>query len=159
MTKKEPAEKPKAKPLHLRGPSGVKLILEPDSDCVLKFRNIRDISDYCGKDEGDALLLVCFDGLKFVNLPIGFAIKSVLDSLQPDHWYYIHHDGEIEMQSRNPMKDLNIFELGRDGTVLAREDLPHPERIAGDAKEFTLSDKACMDANYNRLNYPLRPPK
>lgn len=161
MSKEKSPEKSKAKAMHLRGPSGVKLILEPDSDCILKFRNIRDISDKCGKDEGEALLLVCFDGLKFVNLPIGFAVREVLDSMEPDCWYYIHHDGDIEMQGRNPMKDLNIFRLGLDGETFDRADLPHPERIIAEpeTKTFTLSDKACMDANYNRLNYPLRPPK
>jgi len=154
----EKKEQSRPRPIQTRAPSGAKLILQPDSDCVLQFLTIRDISDYCGKKEGDALLLTAHDGKQVVAMPIGFAVRSVLDLMEPGAYYYFHNQSEIEMPGKNPMKDIEIWRLGNENESVDADFLPHPDRIAGDAKTFTLTHESIAEANYTRLNYPLRPP-
>ena len=136
--------------VHKRVPSGVKLILEPDSDCLLKFIGKRDITELVtAKKNADPIVYLIFhDGLRLVSLPTSYAFTQA--ELTEGHWYYIHHQGEIERPGLNAMKDLLILQLGVDGEMIVC-----PERVA-DSKELTLNSRDISEINYKRLNYPLR---
>lgn len=134
-------------------PSGIPLKLELDSDCILRFEGIKDISDKMKppQDPGSVLYTTWFDGQKFVSMSVTYALQTALDSLEPGIFYYIHNQGEIETDL-NPMKDFMIRRMGKVGDVVD----PVPMRVHPDRK-FTISAESVLDANFNRLNYPHRP--
>jgi hypothetical protein len=139
-----------------RMPSGVKLIMEPDSDAILKFVGRKDITErlaaagkYRSTDGERVEYLIFHDGRRFVSMPYSFAFTDAPE-LEPGFWYYIHHQGSIEMPGRNPLKDFAIIKLGVDG-----EEVQCPERVA-DERVLVLAPETVAPINYNRLNYPLR---
>lgn len=137
-----------AKVIQKRTPSGVKLIMETDSDCVLVFIGKKDISDKMGKEDGSVVYNIFHDGKRFVSMAMSYAFTEV--DFKPDTFYYLHNQGEIQRPGLNAMKDFAIFELGAENEKLICTERIHPD------KEITLTLAAIEEANYTRLNYPLR---
>jgi hypothetical protein len=135
--------------VHERASSGVKLELQTDSDCILRFQLTEDISELCNppQEPGSALIHKFFDGERTVNISQGFALSKV--KFISDAYYYFWQAGEVEMKL-NPMKDIVILKLGLAGDVVEV-----PERLSDDRK-LILSDDSIALINYSRLNYPLR---
>ncbi len=133
-----------------RTPSGVKLSFEEDNDAILQFVGYKDISDKCGKEEGEAIVMTFFDGKKLVSVPGSYALKEAV--FQVGFWYYVWVPGLIANTTKgfNPMKDFEIRELGTDG-----ETVQCPDRVSND-KELELIPELIAEINYTRLNYPLR---
>jgi len=134
-----------------RVPSGVKVILDPDCDCVLVFLGARDISAQCGKDEGEAIVYSFHDGRQIISMAAGYALKS--NTFERNIFYYLHNAGMIAMSKPglNPMRDIAIIRLGEEFAKVTCPDRVHPDKI------LTLSLPEIAKANYERLNYPLRP--
>lgn len=142
-------------------PSGVPLRLEVDSDCILRFEGKKDISDKVLDEKGEpqppgsVVYLTFNDGKRFVSLSVCYALGTFAEKdpkdggPEPNVWYYIHHQGEVETKL-NPMKDLEIRRLGRTG-----EEIQCPTRVSDDGK-LRLASHIIAEINYNRLNYPLR---
>jgi hypothetical protein len=137
-----------AKQAHV--PSGIKVLFEEDSDAILKFVGIKDISDKVGKETGDALFYTFWDGRKLVSVPGCFGMKETI--FQPGFWYYLLVSALISGKnaSFSPLKDFDIRELGQDN-----EKVQCPERVSDD-KVLVLNEDIIADINYHRINYPLR---
>ena len=132
-------------------PSGAKLAFEEDSDCVLKFIGLKDISDKMGRDAGEVIYNTFFDGKRLVSAPSSYAMSQ--STFIPGQWYYLHCVAMIpsaKNPSFNPMKDFEIYQLGSDG-----ESVQCPDRVSDD-NTLLLQDDLIAELNYNRLNYPLR---
>lgn len=132
-------------------PSGAKLAFEEDSDCVLKFIGVKDISDKMGRDPGEVIYNTFFDGKRLVSAPSSYAMSQ--STFIIGLWYYLHCVALIPSSknpSFNPMKDFEIHELGCDG-----ESVQCPDRISDD-NTLILRDAVIAELNYTRLNYPLR---
>jgi hypothetical protein len=136
-----------------RVPSGIKLRMEPDDDCILRFVGEKDISEKMGQEDGSVVYLTFFDGERLVTLPSSYALVEN-GKYVPGRWYYIHHEGEVDLgEGRNPMKDFLVLNLGVTG-----ESCQCPPRISDDCV-LKLEDAVVVAINYNRLNYPLRSAK
>lgn len=146
-----------AKVVNKRTPSGLKLVLEPDSDCILRFEGYRDVTEKVlarggrlKEDETAIKYASFFDGKRFVTMSASTYAFSEIE-FEPGHFYYIHHEGLVEMgNGLNPMKDFLILDLGVTG-----DRITVPTRV-DDSGEFTLAPDAIAIVNYTRLNYPLR---
>lgn len=132
-----------------RSVSGVKLLMKPDEDCILRYINSDDISSKLKtpEPEGSAIVLKFFDGKRFVSMSACFALSDI--DWVKGGYYYMYHAGLIETKLQ-PMNDLSILYLGVEG-----EEIEVPERIA-DSGVLTLSDDNIEPVNYKRLNYTLR---
>ena len=98
--------------------SGQKLILEGDSDCILQFESMTDITDLLPEEdrkEGKpAIYLKFFDGIQLVSIPMGASARTV--KFEEHVWYYIHvRLIDLHKAGHNDMKDLNIRRLGKTG--------------------------------------------
>lgn len=134
-----------------RMPSGAKLKLESDSDCILRFIGQKDISDKMGRDSGDVIYLVMHDGAKVVSMPTSYALSEMNGKWVKDDWYYLHNQAEIEVNPDfNPMKDIVVRHLGPTGKTIKC-----PKRVS-DSGTLTLDAAIIAEINYTRLNYPLR---
>lgn len=127
--------------------SGIKLKLDNDQDCILRFLGTKDISQFTGSPDPQ-YYLVFFDGKTVVSMSQGYALAEA--NFEPGNFYYLHNAGEVELPGRNPMKDYEIIDIGQGGNPVEC-----PERIHESGK-FTPSDKNIAECNYERLNYPLR---
>jgi len=143
--------------VQVRVPSGVKLRLTPDCDMIVKFLGDRDITDNLKAEDrarneavGKRAIMHAFhDGRRYVSLAATYATSTA--KLEVGNWYYIHFDSEIDMGiGRAAMKDLNILKIGPDGTEVQVPERVHPKRT------LTVNSENCAEANYTRLNYPLR---
>lgn len=146
-----------AKAVHKRVPSGIKLVLEPDSDCILHFIGYKDITERVAAKNpkrgpiDEVKYATFFDGRRFVTMPASTYALSEID-FTPEKFYYFHHQGEIDCgNGLNPMKDYEILELGSENEVITCPARVHP------SGEIKLCLEAIYEANYTRLNYPLRP--
>ena len=134
---------------HSRLPSGAKLVFEQDEDALLKFVTMKDISDKLGKDAGEVMYAVFWDGRRLVNMPMSFALTEA-DFIK-DKWYYVLNGSEVEMgPGKNNMKDFDIWEIGETGYTIECPERIHP------SGQITLTDESVAEVNYTRLNYPLR---
>jgi len=132
-----------------RLPSGVKLVMDTDADAILVFIGHKDISDRMGKEAGEVVYNVFFDGKVFVNMPMSYSFHEI--KWEVDVFYYVHNAGAIECKPGfNAMKDFEVYRLGKEGEALKCTDRIHPD------KQITLTLPAIAEANYSRLNYPLR---
>lgn len=136
--------------VHARTPSGTRLILASDEDCILKFIERRDISDKMKGDIDEPVYYYIFeDGARVVSLPASYAMAEA--KLEKDYWYYICNQGAVEMTGgKNPMKDFLILRLGVDG-----QQIKCPVRVS-EQKILILTGEIVAEVNYHRLNYPLR---
>lgn len=132
-----------------RLPSGVKLVMDTDADAILVFIGHKDISDRMGKEEGEVIYNVFFDGKVFVNMPMSYSFHEI--KWEADVFYYVHNAGAINCKPGfNAMKDFEVYRLGKEGEALKCTDRIHPD------KQITLTLPEIAQANYTRLNYPLR---
>ena len=144
---------------HARVPSGMKLIFEYDEDAILRFLGKKDISDRVKPKEGEnpdrkVIYLSFFDGKRVVSMASSHAMTEF--EFEPGFWYYLHNEDEIEVshvKGYNKMKDFNILQLGVSGETVQCPERVHP------SGGIVLSDASVREANYTRLNYPLREPR
>lgn len=131
-------------------PSGVKLILDEDEECILRFVGEKDISDVMGKEPGSVIYNTFWDGKRLVSIPCGYATKKAM--FTEGTWYYIWVAALIPNRnpSFNSMKDFEIRQLGLEG-----EKVQCPEKICDD-RVLNLNEDVIAVINYTRLNYPLR---
>jgi hypothetical protein len=133
-----------------RLPSGAKLKMTEDSDCILQHLGVKDIQDKVDGAAGPVLYLVMHDGRKVVSMPMSYAMTEVKE-WHTGEWYYFHCQAEVETNPDfNPMKDFVIRRLGKTGG-----DVACPTRIHPDGR-IRLIQSEIAEANYTRLNYPLR---
>ena len=131
-------------------PSGVKLIMQEDSDCILIFIGSKDISEKLDKAPGEVVYQTFHDGKRLVSMPNSYVIGDT--QFEPFKFYYLHCSGLIPNATPgfNPMKDFEIIELGSEGEEVAcdesRTGLP----------SITLNMETIADLNYTKMNYPLR---
>lgn len=135
--------------VHARIPSGIPLKLEEDSEALLKFIGTKDIQERVADADGPVLYMAFSDGAKVVSMAVGYALSEALPNMEVDGFYHIHNQGEVEIQGRNPLKDLDITYLGKAG-----DKVDCPAHVCADGK-IELSMAAIAEANYQRLNYPL----
>lgn len=136
-----------AKAVHL--PSGAKLIMEEDCDCILLFLGSKDISDKLGEPEGSVIYQTFHDGRRFVSMPNSYALTET--KFIPYKFYYIHHAGNVQTKPEfNPMKDFEIAELGAEGETVPCD----LSRTGSDT--IILSLPVIAELNYTKMNYPLR---
>jgi hypothetical protein len=131
-------------------PSGVKLIMDEDSDCILCYIGSKDISDKLGKEAGEVVYQTFHDGRRLVSMPNSYALTET--QFEPFKFYYLHVTGLVQNATSgfNPMKDFEIVELGSENEEIASD-----ENRTG-TPSITLTLDSIADLNYNRLNYPLR---
>jgi hypothetical protein len=137
-------------------PSGAKLIFEEDSDAILVFIGIKDISDKVldskgsPQEPGSVIYYTFMDGKRLVSMPNSYAISQAI--FEPEKFYYIHCASKIPNKnpSFNDMKDFNIYELGSEN-----ETVPCDSSRTGTPK-ITLTLPNIAELNYTKLNYPLR---
>lgn len=136
---------------HIKLPSGSRLVMEDDDDCVLVFLGEKDITEKVEGATGRVVYNIFHDGRRLVNLPTSYAFQEMKQKFEENIFYYIHLDSEIETRrGLNPMKDFNVVRLGSEG-----ETVRCPEKRTG-VPQMTLDLETIADLNYNRLNYPLR---
>lgn len=135
--------------------SGKPLRFEEDSDCILRFVSIKDISDKVKKlkDGEEAVYLIFEDGKTRVAVSRSYALNEC--SFLPGKYYYIHCAATIPNKSNpmfNDMKDFEIVELGGEGETV---ESGNPELTGSDTLLLSLGTIA--ELNYKAFNYPLRP--
>ena len=135
---------------HLVIPSGTRLIFEEDSDAILCFLGVKDISDKVGKESGEVIYQTFTDGKRIVAMPNSYSLSQV--TFTPEKFYYLHCVNKIPMSNKgfNEMKNFAIYELGSEGETIASD-----ENRTG-SKEITLTLPVIAELNYSKLNYPLR---
>ena len=141
-----------------RTPSGVKIRMTPDCDMILLHLGDRDITENLTEVQQKmnaaagkaAIVHSFFDGKAFVSISAGYASSAA--KFEPQHWYYIHNQGEVESsrEGHQAMKDLLILKLGKTGAKVQC-----PKRISDDLV-LNLEPETVATINYTRLNYPLR---
>jgi hypothetical protein len=131
-------------------PSGKKLILGEDEDCILVFIGQKDISEKCDKEPGEVVYNIFTDGKRMVSMPCSYAFTEF--RMEPERFYYIHVAALIPNRndSFNDMKDFEVVELGVEGDVVKAD----PNRTG--AEEITLTLPVIAELNYNKMNYPFR---
>ena len=138
-------------------PSGAKLIFDEDSDAILCFIGIKDISDKVldskGQPQaaGEVVYYTFTDGKKLVSMPNSYALSQAI--FTPEKFYYLHCVSKVPNKnpSFNDMKNFAIYELGSEN-----ETVPCDASRTG-ASEIKLTLPAIAELNYTKLNYPLRP--
>ncbi len=131
-------------------PSGKKLVFDEDSDAILLFLGMKDISDKIGEAAGSVIYYTFHDGKTIVSMPNSYKLKEM--EFKPYSFYYLRNAGNVQTTPGfNPMKDFEIVELG-----VENEEVKADSNRTG-TPTITLTLDTIRELNYMRLNYPLRP--
>ena len=138
MTNRFPKQTPSVAASGLRFPEWV-----GDDEFLVQYQGFKDVSQFLTGDE-PAIYLIFFDGFNTFNISKNYKLEQ--QKWEQGRWYYIHNNGEVEMSGgHNPMQDLEIYDLGKTGTV-----------VEADFGKIKLEPEPVAIANYTKLNNPFR---